>query len=228
MGTGASVVGGTETERDGTGAATAQRQRLPQPRGPAEKRRRHSAHLRRGDGPTPSGAAATPRAAHGGARPRSGLPPRRDNGRHGGSVATELCRRPRASGRAQMATQHGRFSACAGAAPSGLSLPSDTVLLWLLLCFCFCTLLKISAETQSGAASAWGAGTARCSAGTALGAALRGEAVLPPVASPRPRRGTGNTLQLPLLPSASLWPREDQGWKLVGMARHSAAQRGTA
>lgn len=41
---------------------------------------------------------------------------------------------------AQRATQHGRLSACAGAVLAGLSLASDTVLLWLLLCFCFCTL----------------------------------------------------------------------------------------
>lgn len=45
-----------------------------------------------------------------------------------------------------MATQHGRFSPCAGAELSGFSLPSDTVLLWLLLCFCFCTFWKISAK----------------------------------------------------------------------------------
>lgn len=47
-----------------------------------------------------------------------------------------------------MATQHGRFSPCAGAELSGFSLPSDTVLLWLLLCFCFCTFWKISAKQK--------------------------------------------------------------------------------
>lgn len=41
---------------------------------------------------------------------------------------------------AQRATQHGRLSTCAGAMLVGFSLSSDTVLLWLLLCFCFCTL----------------------------------------------------------------------------------------
>lgn len=107
VGTGASVVGGTETERDGTGAATAQRQQLPQPRGPAEERRRHSAHPRRGDGPTPRRAAAMLRAAHGRARPRSGLPPRRTTGgtagrsppsRAGGREPRDELRWPRSTG----------------------------------------------------------------------------------------------------------------------------------
>lgn len=166
---GTSVVRGTGTGRDGPAAVTAQRQQLPRRGGGGGGGT--SAPLRRGDGPTPRRAAPTLRAAYGRARPRSGLPPRRDNGRHGRSAATELCRRPRAPGRAQMATQHGRFSACAAAALSGLSLPSDTVLLWLLLCFCFCTLPKISAETRSGAgaASPWGTRAAQRSAGAALG-----------------------------------------------------------
>lgn len=235
VGLGTSVVRGTGTGRDGPAAVTAQRQQLPRRGGGGGGGT--SALLRRGDGPTPRRAAPTLRAAYGRARPRSGLPPRRDNGRHGRSAATELCRRPRAPGRAQMATQHGRFSACAAAALSGLSLPSDTVLLWLLLCFCFCTLPKISAETRSGAgaASLWGTRAAQRSAGAALGvpfpSAQRddvgdGGRSAGGGGSPSgciPAAEVGSALQLPRLPSAPLWPRGDRGWRLKGMVQHGPA-----
>lgn len=83
------------------------------------------------------------------------LAPAHASGLCGGRPSSMAPARPRAAGSpgatrrarpAHRGTQHWRFSIRAAAALSGLSLASDTALLWLFLCFCCCTLWKISAK----------------------------------------------------------------------------------